>query len=137
VKLTIDSDEPLEQALRVLGALYGVTLAVSNDGQDAPTVGQAMPSGDEEGVGVEGGVRKPATKKKTARKTPSKARKSRAAASATDTEAAKPEGTAPRSAGSPANAEIRAWARENGMTVSDRGRVPASVITAYRNAHGS
>jgi hypothetical protein len=26
---------------------------------------------------------------------------------------------------------VRAWARENGHTVSDRGRVPASVLEAY------
>jgi hypothetical protein len=30
---------------------------------------------------------------------------------------------------------VRAWARAEGMTVSDRGRMPASVITAYEAAH--
>ncbi len=30
---------------------------------------------------------------------------------------------------------IRAWARENGYTVSERGRVPATVIEAYEAAH--
>jgi hypothetical protein len=39
------------------------------------------------------------------------------------------------STGSPSNSELRSWARENGVAVSDRGRVPASVLTAYRNAH--
>jgi hypothetical protein len=29
------------------------------------------------------------------------------------------------------NAEIRAWARENGYTVSERGRIPAEVKAAY------
>jgi hypothetical protein len=33
-------------------------------------------------------------------------------------------------------AEIRAWARENGHTVSERGRIPTSVLKAYRAAHG-
>lgn len=28
-------------------------------------------------------------------------------------------------------AEVRAWARENGYTVSDRGRVPAEVEAAH------
>ncbi len=29
---------------------------------------------------------------------------------------------------------IRAWARENGMPVRDRGRIPASVIEQYQTA---
>jgi hypothetical protein len=36
----------------------------------------------------------------------------------------------------PGSAEIRAWAQENGMQVSARGRVPAEVREAYANAHG-
>ncbi|HET8926965.1 MAG TPA: Lsr2 family protein [Microbacterium sp.] len=32
-------------------------------------------------------------------------------------------------------APIRAWARENGYKVSERGRIPASVIEAYEAAH--
>jgi hypothetical protein len=31
---------------------------------------------------------------------------------------------------------VRAWAREQGMQVSDRGRMPATVIAAYEKAHG-
>ncbi|HJP69256.1 MAG TPA: Lsr2 family protein [Sphingomicrobium sp.] len=30
--------------------------------------------------------------------------------------------------------KIRAWARENGWAVSDRGRIPASVVAAYEQA---
>lgn len=30
---------------------------------------------------------------------------------------------------------VRAWANNNGYTVSDRGRVPAAVIEAYTAAH--
>jgi hypothetical protein len=30
---------------------------------------------------------------------------------------------------------IRAWAKDNGYQVSERGRVPASVIDAYEAAH--
>ncbi|OMH25446.1 hypothetical protein BKD30_06000 [Tersicoccus phoenicis] len=33
-------------------------------------------------------------------------------------------------------ARIRAWARENGYTVSDRGRVHHDIQEAYRSAHG-
>ena len=38
-------------------------------------------------------------------------------------------------AGGPAPSEIRAWARENGYTVPDRGRVSAEVREAYNAAH--
>lgn len=31
--------------------------------------------------------------------------------------------------------KIREWARENGHTVSDRGRIPADVMQAYRAAN--
>src|SRR3954452_7395927 len=30
---------------------------------------------------------------------------------------------------------IRDWARKNGHNVSDRGRIPASVVEAYESAH--
>lgn len=32
------------------------------------------------------------------------------------------------------SASIRDWARDNGYTVSDRGRIPGSVIEAYEKA---
>ncbi|MGX5694328.1 histone-like nucleoid-structuring protein Lsr2 [Dermacoccus abyssi] len=31
--------------------------------------------------------------------------------------------------------EIRAWARKNGHTVSDRGRIPGPIVQAYDSAH--
>lgn len=33
------------------------------------------------------------------------------------------------------NAKIRAWAQAEGMVVSDRGRIPAPVVEAYRKAN--
>ncbi|MET9295366.1 Lsr2 family protein [Streptomyces sp. NPDC003077] len=33
-------------------------------------------------------------------------------------------------------AEIRKWAKENGYTVNDRGRVPADIREAYEKANG-
>lgn len=33
------------------------------------------------------------------------------------------------------NAAVRSWANENGFTVSERGRIPASVQQAYDAAH--
>lgn len=38
-------------------------------------------------------------------------------------------------AGGPSPADIRAWARDNGFTVPDRGRVSAEVRDAYTAAH--
>ena len=35
------------------------------------------------------------------------------------------------------SADIRAWAKDQGITVSDRGRIPASVAEQYEAAQGS
>ncbi|MCW2868481.1 MAG: Lsr2 family protein [Marmoricola sp.] len=47
--------------------------------------------------------------------------------------------SAPRSSasttGGPAASEVRAWARENGFEVPERGRVSAEVREAYAAAH--
>ncbi len=40
-----------------------------------------------------------------------------------------------RSASGPSPAEIREWARAQGREVSDRGRVPADIRTAFDIAH--
>jgi hypothetical protein len=41
----------------------------------------------------------------------------------------------PADASGPSAAEVRAWARENGMDVPERGRVSAEVREAYAAAH--
>jgi hypothetical protein len=33
------------------------------------------------------------------------------------------------------SADIRAWAKRSGTEVSDRGRIPAQVITRYEASH--
>jgi hypothetical protein len=43
--------------------------------------------------------------------------------------------SASSSSGGPSAAEIRAWARENGYDVPERGRVSADVREAYAAAH--
>ena len=35
----------------------------------------------------------------------------------------------------PEVASIRAWAKENGYSLSERGRIPAPVLEAYKAAH--
>lgn len=44
-------------------------------------------------------------------------------------------GTARRRGGDNRTAEIREWARANGHKVNERGRIPASIIEAYEQAH--
>ena len=48
-------------------------------------------------------------------------------------------GRARRSSSVPSSAKetakVRAWARENGYDVSDRGRIPADIREAYNAAH--
>jgi hypothetical protein len=43
--------------------------------------------------------------------------------------------SASAAAGGPSAADIRAWARDNGFELSERGRVPAEVRQAYDAAH--
>ena len=43
--------------------------------------------------------------------------------------------SAPTAADRARNQAIREWAREQGLKVSDRGRIPADVVEAYDNAH--
>jgi hypothetical protein len=101
LKLTLDSSEPLEDAMRVIGALYGVTLGVApNDADDRSSVDQQKEAPE------------------TTKKPVGRAR------------AAKRAGPALSN-----NAEVRSWARQTGLTISDRGRIPTSVVAAYRDAH--
>lgn len=44
-------------------------------------------------------------------------------------------GARKRAASSPETAEIREWAGANGYTVSERGRIPGTIVDAYRAAH--
>lgn len=116
--------------MRVLGALYGVTLVVSPNEQDA-----AGPAKTTQSTPGTKSARKPASGQKTVTTARSAAKKARPVASST--RAGKPpskQKTAQRSVAATSNAEIRSWARQNGFTVSDRGRLPASVVTAYQNS---
>lgn len=45
-------------------------------------------------------------------------------------------GSAGASGGNQDTAKIRAWAKENGYEVNDRGRVPAGIRQAYEKANG-
>lgn len=56
----------------------------------------------------------------------------RAGSTASAARAAAPRKRASRN---PEVAAIRAWANDNGYTLSERGRIPAPVVEAYNAAH--
>ncbi|WP_165987078.1 Lsr2 family protein [Streptomyces sp. YIM 98790] len=49
---------------------------------------------------------------------------------------ARPGRTSAAGGGTADTAKIRAWAKENGYAVNDRGRVPAEIREAYEKANG-
>ena len=108
MQLTIDSNEPLERVLDVVGSLYGVRLVVSSAAPEAPVA--AAPRTP----------RRAAPKARPARSrgkaVPARSHRSRPAASTTSP---------------PDSATLRRWAQANGYPVKDRGRIPASVLAAY------
>jgi hypothetical protein len=115
VKVTIDSGEPLQDTLRVVGALYDVQLVVSEE-PDARA--GSTPAA-------------PVTAKRSRPRKPARAR-----SSATPGPAGR-RSAAAKSAAPVSTLELRSWARQNGFTVSERGRVATKVIAAYRAAHTS
>lgn len=105
LKVTIDSSDPLTNSLRVVSAMYDVSLAVSTEpGRPAPAATRRAPS--------------------------SRGRQTRPGAASKRRKSSK-KTTAPGAS----NTELRSWATQNGYSVSERGRVPAAVIAAYREAH--
>jgi hypothetical protein len=105
VKVTIDSQEPLADALRIIGALYDVTLQVAGP---QPDKAQEVPA--------------------RARSATSKtAKKASVAKKATGPKSARGANGASRTT----NADLRSWARAHGLPVSARGRVPAAITAAY------
>lgn len=126
MKITIDSGEPLHDALRVVGALYDVELVVS-DGP-APTSAQSAPA-TTKATSPPGSKKTPRAKGAAERSTPRTPRTPRTPSTPSKRSAAA-KSSAPVS-----TIELRSWARQNGFTVSERGRVATKVIAAYRAAH--
>ncbi len=112
MQLTIDSTEPLESVLAVLGSVYQVQLSAAAR-SDAPTPSEPAPT----------------AKTKTGTRSPGGAAKSStAAASGSGRRRSTSSPTADSSA-------VRAWARDNDIAVSVRGQLPTAVLDAYRDAH--
>jgi len=115
LKVTIDSTEPLTDALRVIGALYDVNLAQVPATDDTTTarVARRRPT-------------RPAPAKPSPH-IPAKAAKSSSART-----------TGPSRLGETvSSSDVRAWAAANGHAVSNRGTLPAAVKVAYAEAHPS
>ena len=151
MQITIDTrHDDYATALAVLRRAYGRTSQRPGGQRDAKDAKQdPAPERAEESAPIATGASRSSkrsagsaapTKRKTSRTTKSTAKRStkgkrtveRLSDSAT---AATASGTAANVAPPGMSELIRAWALEEGITVSDRGRLPAHVITAYRDAH--
>ena len=106
----MDSKEPLADALRIIGALYDVTLQVADPD---PEKAQEVPA-------------------KTRSATSKTAKKASVAKKGTGPQSARGANGAARAT----NADLRSWARAHGLPVNDRGRVPAAITAAYNAENG-
>ena len=138
MQLTIDSSDDLEQVLAAVGALFGVRLELAEADADEPE--GALLEGDEgsdeqQQLPVEP-VTDEAGDEQAGEEQAEPEQAEEASAEEPDAEEPKPARRRRRAAAPQATtAEIRAWARENGHRVSDRGRMPAEVVAAYEAAH--
>jgi hypothetical protein len=117
LKVTIDSTEPFADALRVIGALYNVTLAQVDDTPALGTPSAGPRRTRRPGATTNGSSRRAGTSKTTQR-----------------APAPKPTWSSPQAAAA-STSEIRRWAVANGHTVSSRGTLPGAVRAAYAEAH--
>ncbi|MEO7746254.1 MAG: histone-like nucleoid-structuring protein Lsr2 [Actinomycetota bacterium] len=101
MKVTLYSSDSLEDALRVVGALYGVSLQVG--AADAAATSSPAPAS------------RPRSRGRSAAASGTAPRK-RAAA---------------RAAVSTPTADLRRWAKAEGYQVNDRGPLPADVVAAH------
>ena len=113
MKVTIDSTEPLADAIRVIGALYNVDLGEVAADADPMII---MPAQDQP--------------PRAATSTPSRRGRAKTA------NVSSPSGTGRRRrAPAAGSSDVRAWAVANGHAVSNRGNLPAAVKAAYAEAH--
>lgn len=112
MKISIDSSDSLDDALRLVGAFYGVTLHVGGSAESSNGSADAAPRARS----ARGQNGRATTRAARGRRTTSGRRTSRRRG--------------------PTATDVRQWARDNGMAVNDRGRIPAAVQAAYREATG-
>jgi hypothetical protein len=119
LKVTLDSTDPLSDALRLVGAMYNVTLVV-----DSTT----SPRSD---------TSQPAARKASSRRTAKNAARNGRARAAKGSTSGRGARRSTSNGKAPAAPELRSWARRQGYQVGNRGRMPAAVLAAYREAHQS
>lgn len=112
MQLTIDSAQPLDDVLRVVGAMYNVNLTV--DGAGSHTDGDRS-----------------SARRRRADATKPRARRSKSSQKPTATGGRRRRGGR-RSA---STADIRQWAVDRGYDIASKGRVPATIVDAYRSAN--
>jgi hypothetical protein len=117
LKVTIHSTEPLDDALRVIGALYNVTLNAVDETTPSQEPGVARGS------------------QRSALSNGNSSRRSTSTTSRRGSHNRKPKREG-RSAPSVSTSEIRSWAQANRHAVSSHGTLPASIKAAYAVAHG-
>jgi len=145
MQLTIDSNDELADVLRVVGAMYDVHVEVvdtdasaaqspaaqeeaQGEEEAAPAAAQGEAgAGEQEEAGAE--AEAPAEEETGGRRRRGGAPADRAAARG---------GRGARGGRSQAvdMKAVRAWAREAGYDVSDRGRLPARLVEEYQAAQG-
>jgi Lsr2 len=116
MQITIDSSDSLENAIRVVGSLYGVELTVTSSGAVTGSEGSETATAQAPATASGRASKKAAAGKRTT----GRSRRSEGSGSAPSDLAA-----------------VRAWARDNGFQVSDRGRVSNTVLEAYRQRASS
>jgi hypothetical protein len=117
LKVTIDSTEPLADALRVVGALYNVTVTQVDEAPALGTPTGSARTSRRARAASNGSSRRTATRKATGRSEAPTAKRSSLKAAAAST------------------SDIRKWALTHGHAVSSQGPLPAAVKIAYAEAH--
>ena len=125
LKVTIDSSEPLTDTIRVIGALYNVTLTQADESTRVREHDRNVTAS--RGSARSNGKPAPSARKQSQR---SPAHKSIPAAATATRRRSAAKAAAP--AADPG--DIRAWARTHGHSVNDRGPLPGTVRAAYAAA---
>lgn len=113
MQVTIDSTESLDEVLTVLSTMFETRIIT--DPNTSPVEPAAAPEPPKTSKGAKA------------------AKRAKGASSGVKPKSARASKTAP--AASVDSAAVRAWARDNGTTVSVRGALSKSVVTAYQVAH--
>jgi Lsr2 len=139
LRLTIDSTDDRDAAIAALGALFGVHLAVVGDAAIGDAAGAATESAPADAA-APAAPRRRGAKSRSARTASTATRggrrpSARKAAPSPSVRTARSAARDTAVSSKELNGQIRSWAGRQGMAVAARGRIPASVVQAYRAAN--